>query len=55
MEHLKPGAELTFTYLPAVSQTHTGESRDSIVMRMINQKGEVVGLVRGGIAEALAP
>jgi hypothetical protein len=54
-EQLKPGAVLTFTYLPAVTQTHSGDSRDSIVMRMINEKGEVVGLVRGGLAEALAP
>jgi hypothetical protein len=52
---LMPGAVLTFTYLPAISEAASGGSRDSIVMRMINAKGEVVGLVRGGLAEALAP
>jgi hypothetical protein len=47
-EHLKPGAVLTFTYLPSTT-------RDSIVMRMITEQGQVVGLVRGGLAEALEP
>lgn len=55
VNELMPGAVLTFTYLAATSQTATGDSRDSIVMRMVNTKGEVVGLVRNGIAEALAP
>lgn len=55
VRELMPGTELTFTYLAATSQTSTGDSRDSIVMRMVNAKGEVVGLVRNGIAEALAP
>ena len=55
VKHLMPGSVLTFTYLPSTSQTSTGDSRDSIVMRMITANGEVVGLVRGGLAEALAP
>jgi hypothetical protein len=54
-EHVKPGAVLTFTYLPSTVPTPSGETRDSIVMRMINAQGEVVGLVRGGLAEALEP
>jgi hypothetical protein len=55
VEQLPPGAEMTFTYLPAVSQTHSGEGQDSIVMKIVSTKGEVIGLVRAGAAEALAP
>jgi hypothetical protein len=54
-EQLKPGRVMTFTYLPATVQQASGGTYDSIVMRMINTKGEIVGLVRGGLAEALAP
>jgi hypothetical protein len=54
-EHLQPGAVLTFTYLPSTVPYASGDTRDSIVMRMITAKGEVVGLVRGGLAEALEP
>jgi hypothetical protein len=55
LKDLQPGAVLTFTYLPATHSTETGGSKDSIVMRMINAEGQVVGIVRNGIAEALAP
>ena len=54
-EQLKPGTVLTFTYLPSTVPDSSGGTPDSIVMRMINGDGGVVGLVRGGLAEALAP
>jgi hypothetical protein len=54
-EQLKPGTEMTFTYLPSTVPQPTGGTYDSIVMRIINGNGQVVGLVRGGLAEALAP
>jgi hypothetical protein len=54
-EQLQPGEVLTFTYLPSTVAYESGDTRDSIVMRMINKEGEVVGLVRGNLAEALAP
>ena len=54
-EPLQPGAVLTFTYLPSTVPYSSGDTRDSIVMRMIDGSGQVVGLVRGNLAEALAP
>jgi hypothetical protein len=54
-EYLKPGTVLTFTYLPSTVPQASGGTYDSIVMRMITANGQVVGLVRGGLAEALAP
>ena len=54
-EQLQPGAVLTFTYTPSTVPVASGDTRDSIVMRMINQDGQVVGLVRGNLEEALAP
>ena len=54
-EQLEPGTVLTFTYLPSTVPFSSGDTRDSIVMRMINGGGEVVGLVRGNLAEALVP
>ena len=54
-EHLQPGSVLTFTYVPSTVPYSAGDTRESIVMRMITAENEVVGLVRGGLAEALAP
>ena len=54
-EQLQPDAVLTFTYVPSTVPYSPGDTRESIVMRMINADNEVVGLVRGGLAEALAP
>ena len=54
-EHLQPESVLTFTYVPSTVPYSAGETRESIVMRMITAENEVVGLVRGGLAEALAP
>lgn len=54
VEQLQPGTRLTATYLPS-SVPQTAGTGASIIMRMINTDGEVVGLVRGGLAEALAP
>jgi hypothetical protein len=54
-EHLKPGAVLTFTFVASTVPYASGDTRDSIVMRMITEDGKVVGLVRGGLAEALTP
>ncbi len=54
-EQLEPGTALTFTYLPSTVPFSSGDTRDSIVMRMISGGGEVVGLVRGNLAEALVP
>ncbi len=54
-EQLQPETILTFTYVPSTVPYSPGDTRESIVMRMINADNAVVGLVRGGLAEALAP
>ncbi len=54
-EQLQAETILTFTYVPSTVPYSPGDTRESIVMRMINADNEVVGLVRGGLAEALAP
>lgn len=54
-EQLEPGTVLTFTYVASTVPFASGGTRDSIVMRMINADGGVVGLVRGNLAEALVP
>ena len=54
-EQLQAETILTITYVPSTVPYSPGDTRESIVMRMINADNEVVGLVRGGLAEALAP
>ena len=54
-EQLEPGTVVTFTYVPSTVAVSSGDTRDSIVMRMIDGGGAVVGLVRGNLAEALVP
>ena len=48
---LKPGTVITVTYRPSIVPQPAGTGA-SIVMRIFNGNGEVVGLVRGGLEEA---